>query len=224
MLNGIENAYFNEFRRSEILYNLRDIRDHLTTVLFSFLIWRDRFDGMWRKERKSTTICIIRWRLRTKRAMESWSTSSRRFRRFSCLCRRSQPSMEWTSTCFQWGISVRSIVGAAFLLQLLCLLGNSSGVGTRSRFYSFSIACLRQTIHKTFCRSVISSTPTLLTTSAPHTQFIRRFFSASIGKIVTLIGFPRGKTGSHHCGLYVTYFSFSLCDLTINESRTGLCV
>lgn len=32
MLNGIENAYFNEFRRSEITYNMRDIRDHLTTV------------------------------------------------------------------------------------------------------------------------------------------------------------------------------------------------
>ena len=38
MLNGIENAYFNEFRRSEITYNMRDIRDHLTTVsrLFAY--------------------------------------------------------------------------------------------------------------------------------------------------------------------------------------------
>ncbi|CBK24673.2 uncharacterized protein [Blastocystis hominis] len=32
MLNGIENAYFNEFRRSEIVYSMRDIRDHLTTI------------------------------------------------------------------------------------------------------------------------------------------------------------------------------------------------
>ena len=31
-LDGMKDTYFDEFRRSEMIYNMRDITDHLTTV------------------------------------------------------------------------------------------------------------------------------------------------------------------------------------------------
>ena len=119
---------------------------------------------------------------------------------------------------------VMSIVGAPLRVQLLHLLGVFGGVGAHSRIYSPPIACLlQQTTHKTFRRSVRTSTIKHPAASVQHTRSTLHSFSPSRCSSVTLIVSPLGNTASHHCGLYVIYVSCPRSARTISESRTGLC-
>lgn len=121
-------------------------------------------------------------------------------------------------------MNAASIVGAPLRVQLLHLLGVFGGVGAHHRVHSPSIACLlQQTTHKTFRRSVRTSTIKHPAASVQHTRSVLHSFSPSLCSSVTLIVSPPGNTDSHHCGLYVIYASFPRSVRTISESRTGLC-
>lgn len=42
MIDSLENRYFNEFRKSEYVYTLRDITDHLKSVRYLYSIIKSR--------------------------------------------------------------------------------------------------------------------------------------------------------------------------------------